>query len=594
MSGDGSGAGKPVLWFAAALLLPASIAPAQAAAGSSSIPSGTCSQDCAPAGSRRRCRAPIRIDITVIVSFNREGDILGRPRITYESEQASDNDRLHVPDRRDGGVATLHAVAIYRSTGRRHRRPALRSSIQNRKLTTQTHREESMADTENTLILETTQGPVTIEMRPDLAPGHVARIKELVREGFYDGIVFHRVIEGFMAQTGCPQGTGTGGSGKKLKAEFNKEPHVRGTTSMARAASPDSGDSQFFICFDDASFLNNQYTVWGKVTSRHGERRQDQARRAGAESRTRSSRRTWRRTRLSRSVIPGARDSANPESRRRTEPHGFERARASLTDDGGGVSRHAHRSLRLRTSRRTASRCGRRARAIPRACWWCRPTRVLARPHRCATFRNGCEPGDQLVVNDTKVISAQLKGRRIGRDTEPKIEATLIKRLDGSRWQALVKPAKKLSPGDVVRFGNEGKVCFLGHLDAAGRSTRATTARSRCRSRFTGRRSTRRSPISAARRCRPTSPRKRAPDERDAADYQTMFARQRGRGRGADGGTAFYAGAGGGVARARRRDSPGDAACRGRDVPAGQGRGHRRAPDACRMGRHLRGRPPTR
>ena len=102
-----------------------------------------------------------------------------------------------------------------------------------------------MADTEDTLILETTQGPVTIEMRPDLAPGHVARIKELVREGFYDGIVFHRVIEGFMAQTGCPQGTGTGGSGKKLKAEFSKEPHVRGTASMARAASPDSGDSFF-------------------------------------------------------------------------------------------------------------------------------------------------------------------------------------------------------------------------------------------------------------------------------------------------------------------------------------------------------------
>ena len=94
----------------------------------------------------------------------------------------------------------------------------------------------------------------------------LARIKELVREGFYDGIVFHRVIDGFMAQTGCPQGTGTGGSGKKLKAEFNKEPHVRGTASMARAASPDSGDSQFFICFDDASFLNSQYTVWGKVT----------------------------------------------------------------------------------------------------------------------------------------------------------------------------------------------------------------------------------------------------------------------------------------------------------------------------------------
>jgi peptidylprolyl isomerase len=123
-----------------------------------------------------------------------------------------------------------------------------------------------MAD-ENTLLLETTQGPVTIKMRPDLAPGHVARIKELVKSGFYDGIVFHRVIDGFMAQTGCPHGTGTGGSGKKLKAEFNKAPHVRGTVSMARAANPDSGDSQFFICFADAGFLDGQYTVWGEVTS---------------------------------------------------------------------------------------------------------------------------------------------------------------------------------------------------------------------------------------------------------------------------------------------------------------------------------------
>ena len=123
-----------------------------------------------------------------------------------------------------------------------------------------------MAD-ENTLLLETTQGAVTIKMRPDLAPGHVARIKELVKSGFYDGIVFHRVIDGFMAQTGCPHGTGTGGSGKKLKAEFNDAPHVRGTVSMARAANPDSGDSQFFICFGDASFLDGQYMVWGEVTS---------------------------------------------------------------------------------------------------------------------------------------------------------------------------------------------------------------------------------------------------------------------------------------------------------------------------------------
>jgi cyclophilin family peptidyl-prolyl cis-trans isomerase len=120
-------------------------------------------------------------------------------------------------------------------------------------------------DPENTLILETTKGNAVIELRPDLAPNHVARIKELAREGFYDGIVFHRVIDGFMAQTGDPTGTGMGGSGKKLKQEFNREPHVRGTLSMARSQDPNSGDSQFFIVFADASFLNGQYTVWGKV-----------------------------------------------------------------------------------------------------------------------------------------------------------------------------------------------------------------------------------------------------------------------------------------------------------------------------------------
>ena len=120
-------------------------------------------------------------------------------------------------------------------------------------------------DPENTLILTLESGPVVIALRPDLAPGHVARIKELAREGFYDGVVFHRVIDGFMAQTGDPTGTGTGGSGKKLKAEFSREPHKRGTVSMARAQNPDSGDSQFFICFEDAPFLNGQYPVWGRV-----------------------------------------------------------------------------------------------------------------------------------------------------------------------------------------------------------------------------------------------------------------------------------------------------------------------------------------
>jgi len=120
-------------------------------------------------------------------------------------------------------------------------------------------------DPENTIVMETTKGKVVIELRPDLAPNHVARIKELARSGFYDGVVFHRVIEGFMAQTGDPTGTGMGGSGKKLKAEFNEAPHTRGVCSMARATNPDSGDSQFFICFDDARFLDRQYTVWGKV-----------------------------------------------------------------------------------------------------------------------------------------------------------------------------------------------------------------------------------------------------------------------------------------------------------------------------------------
>lgn len=123
-----------------------------------------------------------------------------------------------------------------------------------------------MTSTGNTLILETTKGKVAIAMRPDLAPGHVARIKELVSDGFYDGVAFHRVIDGFMAQTGCPQGTGTGGSGKKLKAEFSQEKHVRGTVAMARANDPDSGDSQFFICFAESPWLNGKYTVWGKVT----------------------------------------------------------------------------------------------------------------------------------------------------------------------------------------------------------------------------------------------------------------------------------------------------------------------------------------
>ena len=124
------------------------------------------------------------------------------------------------------------------------------------------------ADLENTIYLELKDGRVVIELLPELAPNHVKRIKELSRAGFYDGIVFHRVIEGFMAQTGDPTGTGGGGSNKPdLKAEFSSERHLRGVVSMARSRNPNSANSQFFIVFDDASWLDNQYTVWGRVTS---------------------------------------------------------------------------------------------------------------------------------------------------------------------------------------------------------------------------------------------------------------------------------------------------------------------------------------
>jgi peptidylprolyl isomerase len=125
-----------------------------------------------------------------------------------------------------------------------------------------------MATALNTLVLNLdTGGDVVIRLRPDLAPGHVARIKELVEEGFYDGIVFHRVIPGFMAQGGDPTGTGRGGSNKpNLKAEFSNAPHGRGAVSMARTPDPNSANSQFFICTDEARFLDGQYTIWGEVT----------------------------------------------------------------------------------------------------------------------------------------------------------------------------------------------------------------------------------------------------------------------------------------------------------------------------------------
>ncbi len=122
-----------------------------------------------------------------------------------------------------------------------------------------------MAD--QNLVFQLDGGDVVIRLRDDLAPRHVARISELVTDGFYDGLTFHRVIDGFVAQGGCPNGNGMGGSGQNIDAEFNSEPHVRGTMSMARASDPNSADSQFFICLDEVPYLDNQYTVWGEVIS---------------------------------------------------------------------------------------------------------------------------------------------------------------------------------------------------------------------------------------------------------------------------------------------------------------------------------------
>ena len=274
-----------------------------------------------------------------------------------------------------------------------------------------------MADTENTLILETTQGPVTIEMRPDLAPGHVARIKELVREGFYDGIVFHRVIDGFMAQTGCPQGTGTGGSGKKLKAEFNAEPHVRGTVSMARAAKPGFRRQPVL-------HLLRRRPVPGQPVHRLGQRDRRAWRtstRSSAASRSSNPdkivKATWRWMRRDRSVIPGA-------SRERRSREANPRNRSRIPGSSA-VASPRNDVARLDAPMRTdlfdfelpADRIALRP-AQPRDAARLLVVEPGARACTTApspTCRNCCSPGDQLVVNDTKVIAARLKGRRIGR-----------------------------------------------------------------------------------------------------------------------------------------------------------------------------------
>ena len=214
-------------------------------------------------------------------------------------------------------------------------------------------------DPENTLILETTKGRVVIALRPDLAPGHVERIKKLAREGFYNGRPFHRVIEGFMAQTGCPHGTGTGGSKyPNLKAEFNAEPHVRGVCSMARSQSPDSANSQFFIVFDDATFLDKKYTVWGKVIE--GMENVDKIKRGEPVQRPRQDRlhegrgRRARKERADDAGGGGNRDLCGARRRCRRGARGHGRARRGLrrADAAGAFPAHAR-------CRRAGGRCAR-------------------------------------------------------------------------------------------------------------------------------------------------------------------------------------------------------------------------------------------
>ena len=223
------------------------------------------------------------MQVTVQMTFRRNGELFGKPRITFEIVRRVRRRAAGLPRCGGGDAQALRVPAVHRCARERSGWPSVYHAI-GRRSKTQTSRERPMTD-DNTLTLETTKGKVVIAMRPDLAPGHVARIKELVREGFYDGIVFHRVIDGFMAQTGCPHGTGTGGSGKKLKAEFNSEPHVRGTVSMARAQNPGFRRQPVLHLLRRRRVPQRPVHGLGPGDRRHGERRQDQARRAGAESR---------------------------------------------------------------------------------------------------------------------------------------------------------------------------------------------------------------------------------------------------------------------------------------------------------------------
>ena len=348
-----------------------------------------------------------------------------------------------------------------------------------------------MAKPEDTLIIETTKGTVTVEMRPDLAPQHVARIKELARQHFYDGVPFHRVIEGFMAQTGDPTGTGTGGSGKKLKAEFNVEPHTRGAVSMARAQSPELRRQPVLHRLRRCDLPRQEIHGVGASDRRHGECRQDQARRAAVQS--------------------------------RQDPLGAGRRRRQ------GVSASAVRVAEfdfdlpeeLIALRPANPRDAARLLVVDRV------SRIACDGPYDARPAGVAGPGDALVFNDTKVIPAELEGVRTRDGTEAHVSVTLIERLDDHRWQALARPAKRLKAGDRIVFGEGGNACLLASL-AATVEGRGDEGEVTLAFELSGPALDEAIKAQGAMPLPPYIASRRAADERDRSDYQTVFAREEG------------------------------------------------------------------
>ncbi len=367
-----------------------------------------------------------------------------------------------------------------------------------------------MAEVEpgNTLTLETTQGPVVIQMRPDLAPNHVAHIKKLVAEKFYDGIVFHRVIDGFMAQTGCPHGTGTGGSKyPNLKAEFNAEPHVRGTCSMARAQNPEFGQFAILHLLRRRALSRPAIYGLGQSDLGHGKCRQDQARRAGegpGQDHFGDGELNGRRQTSAASV-----DHWRQNQRQTRRNPGI--MRVDLFDFDLPPERIALRPVVPRDAARMLV-------VNPQA------------PHSSskigpsAICRDLLRPGDLLVVNDTRVIPARLEGIRKRGELRAKVEILLHQRESETRL------ARLRAAGQEIEGRRHDRLCARRVQRRSKPKSTANRAKARffSLSRNRAPRSIKRSRLWGKCRCRPISPASAPADVSDRQDYQTLFARHSG------------------------------------------------------------------